>query len=123
VPYNIGATTTTHTAQFVSLMVNAGAAYEVMPKLNIRGDLGAGVLVFSGIEKDNPFTNMGTGTSGALSMPHVRVGVSADYAFTPNIYGVVAPFAFSYSPPKEGLDDQIKSIVRFDFMVGLGYRM
>lgn len=123
VPYNIGSTTMTHTAQFVSAMVNVGATYEVIPKLNIRGDLGAGLLVFSGIEEQNPFTTMGMGTSGALSMPHVRIGISADYAFTPNIYGVVAPFAFSYSPPKEGLDDQIKSIVRLDFMVGIGYRM
>jgi hypothetical protein len=53
----------------------------------------------------------------------VRVGLSADYAFTPNVIGTVAPFAFSYSPAKEGLRDDISSITSIDFMVGIGYRM
>ena len=35
----------------------------------------------------------------------------------------VPSFAFSYSPPKEGLAPDIKSITSFDFMLGIGYRM
>ena len=56
-------------------------------------------------------------------MLHVRVGVSADYAFTPNLLATVTPFAFSYSPAKSGLVDSVKSFTAIDFMVGLGYRM
>jgi len=56
-------------------------------------------------------------------MFHVRVGASADYAITPNVIATITPIAFSYSPPKEGLKDDIKSITRLDFMLGLGYRM
>ena len=53
----------------------------------------------------------------------VRVAASADYAFTPNVYGTVTPIAFSYSPAKAGLRDDIKSLTRLDFMLGVGYRM
>jgi hypothetical protein len=62
-------------------------------------------------------------TDGALSMVHVRVGLSADYAITSNVVATLTPFAFSYSPPKQGLDDSIKSIMSIDFMLGVGYRM
>jgi hypothetical protein len=56
-------------------------------------------------------------------MVHVRVGLSADYAITSNVVATLTPFAFSYSPPKQGLDDSIKSIMSIDFMLGVGYRM
>ena len=56
-------------------------------------------------------------------MFHLRIGVSGDYAITPNVIATIAPFAFSYSPPKAGLRDDIKSITAIDFMVGIGYRM
>ena len=48
---------------------------------------------------------------------------SADYAFTPNVFVTVTPVAFTYSPAKDGLRDDIKSITRLDFMLGVGYRM
>jgi hypothetical protein len=78
-------------------------------------------LFFSGVS-GSPFTN-GAETSGALSMLHLRVGVSADYAITPNFIATLAPIAFSYSPAKTGLRDDIKSIRALDFMLGFGYRM
>ena len=111
-------------ASFTSLLADAGATYFVTPRIGLRGDLGVGLLVFSGIaEAGNPFTDMGAPTSGALTMLAVRAAVSADYAITSNIYATVAPFAFTYSPPKSGLKSDIKSITRMDFMVGVGYRM
>jgi hypothetical protein len=83
------------------------------------------VLVFTGIDR-SPFTSFAP-VSGAISMAHVRVGVSADYAITPNIIATLAPFTFSYSPGKEGLQTvdggKIEKITAIDFMVGIGYRM
>ena len=53
----------------------------------------------------------------------VRGAISGDYAITPNIYATLVPFAFTYSPPKDGLAPDIKSITSIDFaMVGIGYR-
>jgi Tetratricopeptide repeat len=109
------------TAQLISLMADAGATYEVIPKLGLRGDVGLGALFFSNVS-ESPFTG-GNPTSGALSMFHLRVALSADYAFTPNVIGTLTPIAFSYSPPKDGLVSDIKQISSIDFMLGIGYRM
>ncbi|HEX2691267.1 MAG TPA: hypothetical protein VHN14_31860 [Kofleriaceae bacterium] len=125
VPYTTNAMGTTMarsaTAQMVSLMANAGAMYEVIPKLSVRGDAGLGALFFANVS-ESPFTG-GAPTSGALSMFHLRAALSADYAFTPNIIGTLTPIAVSYSPPKDGLVSDIKQLSSIDFMLGIGYRM
>jgi hypothetical protein len=124
VPYQNMITMAKKTGTFTSALADAGATYLVTPRIGLRGDVGLGVLVFGGISgAGNPFTEMGAATSGALTMFAVRAGVSADYAITPNIYATVAPLAFTYSPAKAGLREDIKSITRMDFMVGVGYRM
>ena len=123
-PYENTMTSEKKNASFTTLLADVGATYLVAPRIGLRGDLGVGVLLFGGIsDAGNPFTDMGAPTSGALTMLAVRAAVSADYAITPNIYATVAPFAFTYSPPKSGLKSDIKSITRMDFMVGVGYRM
>jgi hypothetical protein len=125
VPYTINGVRpgmdTSKTAQLIGLVANAGATYEVAPKIGVRGDLGLGALFFSNVS-DSVFT-AGAPTSGALTMFHVRAGISGDYAVTPNLIVTAPSIAFSYSPPKEGLGSDIKSITSFDFMVGIGYRM
>lgn len=122
VPFNNTITSTKHTASLTSLLANAGLSYEVAPKLNLRGELGLGVLLFGGIdEMGSPFTKNGAPTTGTLAMFAVRVGASVDYAVTPNVYVVVAPVTFSYSPAKDGL--AFTALTRLDFMAGVGYRM
>ncbi|NVB78902.1 MAG: tetratricopeptide repeat protein [Kofleriaceae bacterium] len=112
------------TGTFTSLLVNGAVTYAATPQIGVRGDLGVGVLSLGGIsEMGNPFTEGAAGTSGALAMLAVRAAVSADYAITPNLVATVTPVAFSFSPPKEGLREEINSIIRLDFMLGLGYRM
>ncbi|MBS1120368.1 MAG: Tetratricopeptide 2 repeat protein [Deltaproteobacteria bacterium] len=108
-------------ARLYGLMANVGGTYHVAPKVGLRGDLGLGALVFGGVS-NSPFTSFAP-TTGALTMFHLRAGLSADYAVTPNVIVTVVPFAFSYSPAKAGLRDDIKAITAIDFMVGLGYRM
>jgi hypothetical protein len=56
-------------------------------------------------------------------MVHVRAGLSVDFAITRNVVATVTPIAVSYSPPKDGLHESIKSFVSLDFMVGVGFRM
>jgi len=123
VPYTIGPASMARsdTAQLIGLMANAGVAYEVIPKLGLRGDVGVGALFFANVG-ESPFTG-GAPTSGALTMFHFRGAVSADYAVTPNVVITATPFAFSFSPPKAGLDMSISAITSIDFMVGIGFRM
>ncbi|HEU4735298.1 MAG TPA: hypothetical protein VFT22_45720 [Kofleriaceae bacterium] len=109
------------TASLFGLVANAGASYEVAPKIAVRGDAGVGAL-FLANAGNSEFTS-GLPTTGALSMFHVRVAASLDYAFMPNLVATATPLAFTYSPPKDGLDPSIKSITSFDFMIGIGYRM
>lgn len=111
-------------ANMIGVMANVGAVYEVAPKLALRGEVGVGMLLFGGVSK-SPFTDFAE-TTGTLSMPLVRFGISGDYAITPNVVATLAPFAFSFSPGKDGLRAEgkdISSITAIDFMVGVGYRM
>lgn len=119
VPYDVMGTS--KSAKMIGLVVDAGITYAVAPKIGIRGDVGAGILAFGGVS-ESPFTD-GQPTTGALTMFHLRVGLSADYAVTPNFLVTLAPIAFSYSPAHKGLREDIKSITALDFMVGVGYRM
>lgn len=111
-------------ASMTTVMANVGAVFSVAPKVSLRGELGLGLLLFSGVS-ESPFTDFAE-TTGTLSMPLVRLGISADFALTPNVIATVAPFAFQYSPGKDGLRAEgkdISSITAIDFMVGVGYRM
>ena len=112
------------TASMVEALANIGLARDVAPKFSVRGDVGVGVLFFGGIqEMGNPFTAAGAGTTGTLAMFAMRVAVSADYKLTPNLFATATPFAFSYSPAKSGMREDIKAFTRIDFMLGIGYRM
>jgi hypothetical protein len=122
IPYSeVGMPSASQTAYLISAMADAGATYEVMPKLGARVDIGLGALFFSNVSK-SPFVG-GAETDGALTMFHLRAAVSADYAITPNFVITATPIAFSYSPPKDGLDKSIGSLASIDFLIGLGYRM
>ena len=123
-PFTNTMTMEKQSASFISALADAGATYFVAPRIGLRADVGLGLLLFNGIsDAGNPFTAMGAPTSGALTMFAVRAAVSGDYLITNNFFATITPLAFTYSPPKSGLRDDIKSITRLDFMVGVGYRM
>jgi hypothetical protein len=111
-------------SQLIGLLANVGVTYEVIPKVGLRGDLGVGVLIFSGVN-ESPFTDFAE-TTGALTMLHLRLGVSADYAITPNVIATLTPIAFSLSPAAKGMafmGEEISTVTAIDFMIGIGYRM
>jgi hypothetical protein len=124
VGYKNGITMASSTASLISVLANGSGVYSLAPKMSARGDLGLGMLVFSGIsDPGSPFTQNGAGTTGALTMFAVRLAASLDYELTPKLVGTVTPLSLTYSPAKSGLRDDIKAITQFDFMVGIGYRM
>jgi tetratricopeptide (TPR) repeat protein len=123
IDYTNNMTTAASRASLVSALINGAATYTVMPKIKARGDLGLGVLSFSGLDMGNPFTEGNLGTTGALTMFNLRLAVSGDYEITPNLVATATPFALSYSPAKDGLRSDIGAITQLSFMVGVGYRM
>jgi tetratricopeptide (TPR) repeat protein len=116
-----GSTMGSKVTQLWGLLANVGATYEVYPKLGLRGDAGLGALFFANAG-NTAFIDMGGDTTGALTIFHLRLAASADYAVTPNLMITATPLAFTYSPPKGGLASDIKSITSLDFMIGVGYR-
>lgn len=111
------------TASLISILANAGVSYTVAPKVEVRGELGLGVLLFSGLSEGNVFTMNGLEASGALSMFNVRFGLGASYLVTPNLSITASPVIYSYSPAKAGLREDLDALTRFEMMAGLGYRM
>ena len=122
-PYNNSVTGDSQTATMTTVLANGAATYTVAPKIALRGDLGIGVLMFGGLDMGNPFTEAAAGTSGSLAMLAVRVAASVDYAITPNVVATATPLSFSYSPAKEGLRSDVSTIMRLEFLLGVGYRM
>ena len=123
VPYTNTVTNEKLTGSFTQVLADAGGVYTVAPKIDVRGDLGLGMLFFGGIDHmGSPFTAGGAGTSGTLAMFALRIAASGEYELSPTVLATFTP-AFTYSPPKSGLRDDIKSLTRLDVMVGVGYRM
>ena len=106
------------------MLADVGAVYRSRRRSGCARDLGVGANVFGGIsEMGNPFTQNGAATPVRSACSRCASGVAADYMVTPNVLTTVTPVAFTYSPAKDGLRSDIKSLTRLDFMLGVGYRM
>lgn len=115
---------TSKTALFTSVLGDLGLTYGFGSTFGIRADIGLGALIFSNMgDLGNPFTVNMAPTTGALTMLAGRAALSLDVAITQSFILTITPLAFSYSPPKAGLLEEIKSIQRFDITLGVGYRM
>ncbi len=114
---------TSGTASLTSILANGVAFYEVMPKLNIRAELGLGVQLFGGLGMGNPFTLNGSEATGALGIFNVRVAVGAEYALTKNLVVSASPAVFSYSPAPANMNPDMNAVTRFEILIGAGYRM
>lgn len=123
VPWDNEATGASGTIGLIGLLANAGLTYALAPRFGLRGDVGAGVLVLSGVTKaGNPFLEMGDSADGALSKFHLRLAAGVELAVAPGFLLSAQPVV-SYSPPGSDLNSEISSITRFELLVGAGYRM
>jgi hypothetical protein len=125
VPYDAtqGASVMKGTGVLFGILANVSPAVTVIPKLAIRADVGAGVLVFSGLGlMGNPFTENGNPATGGLTAFMLRTALSADYAVTSNLLLTVTPIAFAYSPAPTGFTSTISSLTTVSFLAGVGYR-
>lgn len=111
------------TSSLIGVIGNVGVRYAVAERLALRLELGAGVLLLSGLSQGSVFLPDDMMATSALSMFNVRAGIGAEYMLTDNLVLSASPLVFSYSPPKDGLRAEIDKLARFDFIAGLGYRM
>ena len=125
VPFTNLMTSAKQTASLISALADAGATYTVAPNIGVRGDLGVGALVFSGIGDRGQSVHEQRRIDDRRAR-HVRgarggVGRLRDHA-EPARHGRRRSRS-STARAKSGLRDDIKSILSLDFMLGLGYRM
>lgn len=111
------------TSSLTSLLFNVAARFWLLDRVAVRGDIGVGALFLGGLEQDNVFVPPGTMASGTLSMFNVRAGIGADIMLTRNLVLSASPAVYSYSPPKQGLRQEIDGFARFEIMAGIGYRL
>lgn len=109
------------TSSMIGVFANAGGTYAIASKISLRGDLGVGLLLLGGLQLGNPFTPPNT-TAGTLGMPMVRAGVTGEYAVTGNLAVALTPIAFSFSPAHADMHEDVSSLTRIEFMIGVGYR-
>ncbi|HET6611632.1 MAG TPA: tetratricopeptide repeat protein [Kofleriaceae bacterium] len=115
---------TAKTGMFMGALANAGATYPLWNKLSLRGEVGFGLLVLSGItEPGSVFVKDQYGAAGASSVVHVRAAAGVDWALSDNILLNATPLAIAYSPALDGMDEQVSSLSRFEMMVGVAYRL
>ena len=109
-------------AGLIAVVGDLGLTFKAASKIAVRVDVGGGVLLFTGLKQGNPFTMNGHPTSGALSMPHVRASLTAEYALSSKLSLALTPIAFGFSPPKTGLGDPVKSLTQIQFLIGVAFR-
>jgi hypothetical protein len=109
----------TKSALLAGIRVTAGVTYKVTPRIGLRGDLGVGVAMLSGLAEGNPFTD--SRQAASFTMPSLRFGVSADYAITRNLIVTLAPMSVGLTLVPEDLF--IGSLTELDVLLGLGYQM
>jgi Tetratricopeptide repeat len=122
-PYKTIASGTSQNAGFWGVLAAATYRYRVLPGLEIQGELGAGVVWWTGLGEGNPFTVGGAGSSGPVPMPSLFAGVAASYQLGRGV-SVFAQPAFVFSKTTgDGLSSAVSSVSRFELAVGLGYAL
>jgi hypothetical protein len=114
---------TTVTAGFWGLLATGTYRYRVMPELDVQGELGVGIVWWSGIGTGNPFTVDNVGASGPIPMPSFLVGLGANYRLPHNVFVFAEPALVVSKTTGDGLTAAVSSVLRFDLALGLGYTL
>jgi tetratricopeptide (TPR) repeat protein len=108
-------------AAFWGLLVSGKYRYRIATNFDVAGEVGGGVVWWSGLGEKNPFTTDGDGATGAVPMPSLLLGVGAVYHL-PAHFSVFAEPTFLLSKSTgDGLSSAISSVGRFDLAFGVGY--
>lgn len=115
---------TSGTAGFTAFLANVGVGMEVAPKIRVRGELGIGLMAYTGFGTvGNVFVDEGTMADGPLSSVAFRVAAGAEYAITDNLAVSAQPIVGNFSPAPSGIKSSIDNIKSFQLLLGVGYRM
>ncbi len=109
------------TVGFTALMANVGAGKEVIDKLTVRGELGLGVMIFTGLDDDNNIFAEEEAYQGAVVDIAARVALGAEYSIIEGLTLSVQPLVYQIVPAPDGL--VVDSFDSYQALVGLGYTL
>lgn len=108
-------------AAFWGLLVTGRYRYRIAPHFDLAGEVGGGVIWWSGLGDQNPFTAEGVGATGAVPMPSLLLGVGAIYHLPAHFSLFAEPTFLLSKTTGDGLSSAISSVSRFDLAFGVGY--
>ncbi len=108
-------------AGFWGLFADGDYRFRIAPGFDLLGEIGAGVVWWSGIGANNPFTSDGVGATGAVPMPSLLLGLGAVYHVLPSFSVFFEPTFLLSKTTGDGLTSAISSVSRFDLAFGIGY--
>jgi hypothetical protein len=117
-PYQKPSDMSQQQGRMLGVRLAVGAAFPVASKINLRGELGLGVVNLGGLGEGNPLSAMRQATS--INLPSFRFGVAAEYLIGPNLAAYVSPFGFAFSPGNAKLYGN--NLREIDVLFGIGYR-
>ena len=117
----IDAANQNRSAGFWGLFADGDYRFRIAPGFDLLGELGAGVVWWSGIGDQNPFTSGGVAATGAVPMPSLLLGLGAAYHLLPNLSIFFEPTFLLSKTTGDGLTSAISSVSRFDLAFGVGY--
>jgi tetratricopeptide (TPR) repeat protein len=120
--YRTTDTNAERSAGFWGALVTGTLRYRVAPALDLQGELGAGIVWWSGLGDMNPFTSTGLGASSALALPTGMIGLGASYEIYPKVFVLAEP-TLVFSKTGDGFANAVSSILRFDVSLGIGMRI
>ena len=117
----IDAANQNESAGFWGLLADGDYRFRIAPGFDLLGEIGAGVVWWSGIGANNPFTTDGVGATGAVPMPSLLLGVGGVYHVLPNFSVFFEPTFLLSKTTGDGLTSAISSVSRFELAFGVGY--
>jgi hypothetical protein len=118
---SIDPTAEKRSAGFWGLLADGNYRFRIAPGFDLLGEVGAGVVWWSGLGSNNPFTTDGVAATGAVPMPSLLLGLGAAYHVLPNLAVFFEPTFLLSKTTGDGLTSAISSVSRFDLAFGVGY--
>jgi tetratricopeptide (TPR) repeat protein len=108
-------------AAFWGVLASAKYRYRLAPSFDIAGEVGGGVVWWSGLADQNPFTTDAVAATGAVPMPSLLLGVGAIYHLSTHVSLFAQPTFLLSKTTGDGLSSAISSVSRIDLAFGLGF--
>jgi hypothetical protein len=110
-------------AAFWGVLATGTYRYRLTEAFELSGELGVGIVWWSGLGANNPFTVDGSGANGAVPMPSLMLGVAAIYRLPRRLFVFAEPAYLFSKTTSDGLSSAVSSVSRFDIALGVGYSL